>query len=132
MVQFSFEHGMFHQHSQIVHYIEALGRAQSRFFGKFMAAAAARPARPTDVEQGRAYICRPRGLVLVWLLVPKLCLGTQIRETRFARTDSKQSFEELRSQTEFGNEKFRTGRLRNPAPLISSIPASAAAPVPVT
>ena len=39
-------------------------------------------------------------------LVPKLRLGTLFRETRFRAwlQPTKQSFEEVRSQTEFGNE----------------------------
>jgi hypothetical protein len=39
-------------------------------------------------------------------LVPKLCLGTHFRETPFRLLGplAKQSFENRRSQTEFGNE----------------------------
>jgi predicted ATP-grasp superfamily ATP-dependent carboligase len=44
--------------------------------------------------------------IIVWgcSLVPKLCLGTPVLETLFPVNHSKRSSENLRSQTEFGNE----------------------------
>jgi predicted ATP-grasp superfamily ATP-dependent carboligase len=64
---------------------------------------------PTD---GQRWLRKPlhsaAGLgISVWdlSLVPKLCLGTHGQETPFLVNDSKQSFENLHSQTEFGSER---------------------------
>jgi hypothetical protein len=45
------------------------------------------------------------------LLVPKHCLGTPRCETLFRVRRAKRGFEELRTQTEFGNENDRDLRM---------------------